>query len=247
VKANAQLARRFKWWWRGDDNSFVVTPKGATKRNERFIQDETITFQCGPAKITKADEMRADFHFWKNGYESAAHSYELVRRLKPKLKLPPYPSLNGSQRSELIARVGKSGFTYTMRETTKAYHDCLDDPKWSFPTQFNLRATDSALREAFEHFIQEQRNLKRISGPPEIPPKNTVSWRWLEVWDVNDRGGESLTPSEHSMKSRAIQRAKTVLDSVLEALKQAEQQKYSALKSRKPKQKREFAPRFFNP
>src|ERR1051325_2628407 len=120
VKPDPKMAKRFNWWWRDDDNSFVLTPKGSTEWNSRWDNDQTVILERFGAKITKYDEMHSHFIFWKGGFEKTAHTFELARRHNPKAKLPPWTELDGFQRSKLNEVFGTSGYVYVTRETTKA-------------------------------------------------------------------------------------------------------------------------------
>jgi hypothetical protein len=88
---------------------------------------------------------------------------------------------------------------------------------------FNLNATKSALRKCFEEFIIEER--KAGIKPAKLPRKNAISWRRLEVWDLNEIDGIALDNSEHSMKSEAKGRAKKLLPAIRAAIKDSEKAK----------------------
>lgn len=218
-------AKQFGWWWRDADNEFVITPKGGTSPNPVYRAggpaDSKILWEIHGAKMMVGEEKRAKFQFWKDGFESASHAYELVRRIHPELNLRPFPDLTALQQGGLKVAIGKSMHLYVTRQNSKPFNQLLNDPNYSHPIQFNLRASDSALMTAFSDYIKEQRAIKNISGKPEVPPKNSVSWKWIEVWDLSEKAGKALSNSEHSMKTRAKKRAEEIAPAVLEAIRTA--------------------------
>jgi len=218
IKATPQFAKRFKWWWRGL-SGVTLTGKGQTRREKRSAAPSPVAYSFD--HMTKGDVIRcelteADFHhaqafFWKSGTETAAHGYELVRRLHPSKATPPWPDLRADQQRHLRTALGRDQLYWIQRAGTRPYHEQYEDPDYTEPMQWNLRATDSALRTAFRKFIYSERRRKGLIDPKKtvrLPPKNSVSWRWLEVWDLHELAGQPLDSSGHGMMTSAERQKK---------------------------------------
>lgn len=185
----AQLAKRFQWWWREPSKEFVLLPNGQTR---------------------KPDEGQASF--WKDGIEDAAFKYELTRRHCREKKLPPWPELDHETHVRLWKTLGQSDEYWVVMFADKRAKDHTE------PVQFNLRATDSALLRAFERHIREQRVLWNIpAGAP--PRKNSPSWHWLEIWDEHERADLPAYNVARGLKAKAKARAEKVAPAVLSCLK----------------------------
>lgn len=197
----AQIKRHNWWWYSPEIIAFTVDGRGRTERTKHPVSQ-----------------------FWKDGRESAAFRYELVRRLDRDRKLPPWLQLDNYQTGQLKAALGESSFIWCSLQSTDSFHEACKNPTHTEPIQFNLLATDSALEKHFRQFIAEQRKLKKVQ-PAKLPRKNAISWRWLEVWDLNEVDQMALTPSLHNMKSRARSEAEKFKSKVFEALAAAAAEK----------------------
>jgi hypothetical protein len=204
------MAKKYDWWWRTDpDPEFTLLPTGQTRKNKHELS-----------------------LFWKDGYETAAHAYELVRRLCPEMNLPHWVKLNALQQRELKRVVGRSDISWVTSFSTKGCHELRGDPCRTLPIQFNLEASNTALRKAFEKFIAEERQRKGILGPKKRR-RNSVSWRWLEVWDMHEREGQALSNAEHGMKTKAKKAAVGYKERILATLQQVETNFFSRQKPQK--------------
>jgi hypothetical protein len=201
MTADHTLAAKYAWWWR-DNESFALKLNFQTERRK-----------------TNDTLLKARWFWWKDGTELAAYRYELVRRLRPEMRLRPWVEL-GIIQNILRKQIGDSTQYYLMQMP----NEDSDDPAYSCPMQFNLLASDTALEEAFILFIREQRKAKRISKP-KLPPKNSVSWRWPELWDMNDLEEIPLNNSQHGQKAKAKALAKDWESRVLAALAKIKLQK----------------------
>ncbi len=196
------LIKRHEWWWH-DATSFYL------KRNRRSGKWNGQT----EAKRGGDGYMEQRSASWKDGLEITAWRYELVRRLC-RSKLSPWTNLDHAQQQGLKQCIGESYLPslakLPMGEPQKSsaadFRQRLDDLDFTAAIQFNLRSADSELQWQFKEFIKAERKRKRISKPDKRP-RNTVSWRWLEVWDLSEREGRSLDSSASSMKVKAKREA----------------------------------------
>jgi hypothetical protein len=196
MKITPEQIQKHKWWWREANPAFTITPKGTTRQTDH------------PLGI-----------FWKDGTEMASYRYELVRRLE---KNPDsWMELSSDKIFALKARLSESSKYWVQKTGGEPEKIELENPHYTEPILFNLDCSDSMLVENFKEFIKEQRVIKRVKHPVIIR-KNAVSWRWLEVWDLNEFDQIPLNPSEHSMKSKAIKMAGEYKSEVERALKESE-------------------------
>jgi hypothetical protein len=198
MKPIDHLAKRCGWWWRTCPD-FRLTPKGQTRDNDT-----------------------PESHFWKAGIEHAAYAYELVRRLDRSIKTPAWPSLHPSIQMAVNGVVGRDQHYQIIRIKDHRPHEALDDPSYTQPAEFNLLASKSALERAFTAFIQRERRRKgMVTVKPELPPRNSPSWRWLEVWDASEVGRIPLGSSESAMLCRARKRATQLQPAIMGYVKAA--------------------------
>lgn len=125
------------------------------------------------------------------------------------------------------------------------------EPGWSEPSkpyQWDLLASDPELTKAFLRWINAQRREQGItesvfsersqSGKRKSHNKGNrhrkVSWRWLEVLDIQRFGTRSLTASERSIKSCAEAEALKWKPVFLAGLSQVAYRPGSALDSWEP-------------
>jgi hypothetical protein len=185
-EAEMPLAAKYDWWWRWSRYCKLL-PNFQTEINK------------------ETDESGAMGMFWKGGIENAAFIYELVRRLDRSRPMPPYEKIkNIFLTSALVKDLGKSQLYDLCKWSDKHYRELCDDPNYTIPIQFCLNASKTALEAAFKEFIASQREAKNFpESKVKLPRKNSYSWRWPEVWDMNELEGRVLGSSESTMKSRA--------------------------------------------
>jgi hypothetical protein len=189
----AQLIKK-DWWWRrgGPDWTF---------NHESFTTES-------PASDSKTG--------WKSGIERAAFFYELLRRHDRSLKLAPYPMLSAARKDDLIWILGDTLDKKAVRCSNTPI-DC--DPKiwdastWSelLPLQFDLKATNNAICIEVIALVNRHREAKKI-WPPEKSTKSNrpLSWRWVELHDIDFYGVRPLKDNERSSLTRARRLAKSV-------------------------------------
>lgn len=183
---------RHNWWWRLPHPSFTISEKGTTEPVAQIIYQTRYISN------------------WKDGLEIAAFRFELSRRLN-KRKFPlSWLEISNDDAFQLWALLGESSKYWVNKTGTDPKKIEAENPHYTEPILFNLDCSDSMLVESFEKFIAEQRILKKVRSA-KIIRKNSVSWRWLEVWDINAIDGVPLNPSMHSMKSKAIKEAEKYL------------------------------------
>lgn len=197
MKITPTQIKRHKWWWRLPQKGFTISDSGKTKGAKN-----------------------APGQWWKDGVEVAAFKYELFRRLDRANNPKTWLEVCGNAAVFLSKRIGQSVIPWPTWTGTDPKRLEKQNPTLTEPALFNLECSDSMLMNAFQDFISEQRRVKGVRKP-KILPKNTVSWKWLEVWDANEIDRVPLNNSEHSMKAKAQKKAKEVQNSVLIALNEA--------------------------
>lgn len=203
-----KLARKYDWWWR-DAGAFTLLPKGQS----RLL----------PKGQTPA-EFRGESLFWKGwGWENAIFAYELVRRAKPELNLPRWHELDPFQQSAVLHAVDWNDRAIIVWWTSElaALKALKDKPAdtFSLPLRWNLEVGTSTLLKKFKEIIEEERRCRKIK--PRQHRKNSVSWRWLEIWDIHKKEGLPLNNSESGMLSKAVKLSERLSATVLNALKSA--------------------------
>jgi hypothetical protein len=209
LKLTPVRIRRHKWWWRLSDNCFEIQENGTTKK--RDDKDRKLS---GFEKVY-GSLIKARWQWWKDGREIAAFRYELARRLDRKGMILSWPELKDMQ-SIMEKFLSESTIPWPISIGNHMIDDPL--PGNTEKAVFNLQCSDSMLEQSFRDFIAEQRILTGIKHP-KIIRKNSVSWKWLEVWDMNEIEGIPLNRSMHAMKSRAIKSAKQFKATVEKAMK----------------------------
>ncbi len=220
---DSDRAEAYGWWWR--------TPKTLGPK-------KLWTYYEKKGRTLKGDHYASTW-FWRRGRETAAHDYELVRRLKPDLQLPPWPKLDMYESQCLIKAIGKAH----VEEPWKISSDHCDtspvDPDFTWPIRFNLRATDSTIIKSFgaiiKTFLVGQRDIKKRQ--PEKHRRNPVSWRWVEIWDIDLHEQIVFSNSWSAQLSKAKKRAREVAPKVQSALTDAKKLK-ADLGFRVPKRQR---------
>lgn len=191
-----ELINRHKWWWRNPQPTFTISEKGTTTAVE-------------PVKS-----------FWKDGTEIAAYRYEIARRLCRDKHEKTWFEVSNLEAFAIRFIFAESTIYWPTICSTHPKKAEIENPRYAEPVLFNLECSDSMLLEAFKEFIAEQRRVKKVRLAKTIR-KNSVSWRWIEVWDLNEIDRVVLSPSEHSMKSKAINLSKNLQASLENALLKA--------------------------
>jgi hypothetical protein len=200
---------RHKWWWRLPQSLFTISEKGVTSGNHSF-----------KFKV-KGVEHSADVGlFWKGGLEIAAFRYEIARRLKRKELSQSWLEIPDVTAFSIRSLLAETTVYFPVTTGTDPKQVEEQNPNHTEPILFNLDCSDSMLEQSFRDFIAEQRVLTGIKHP-KIIRKNSVSWRWLEVWDLNEVDNVTLTPSEHSMKSKAVHLSENLQEKLIQALEHA--------------------------
>lgn len=135
--------------------------------------------------------------YWYYGADFAAYAYELARRADRKLELKEYPELSMDESFFLINIFGNG----KARKCDALYVTNLDPSQpiksrtgYSHPVIFRLDAPMNTLRQVFEKFIKEQREIGNIK--PRKSPGETSKrppWNYVELLDEVDLRGKRPT------------------------------------------------------
>ena len=117
----------------------------------------------------------AKFQEWQDVYLVAAYRYELVRRLFPSRKYPPFIKLNRSELEIIRSRLGFGRapvFIYSAMTAEYPSFARLPAGVW------NLEANDNTLKKLFMSLIGAERARRGVARAPTNQGNRNVSPNW---------------------------------------------------------------------
>jgi hypothetical protein len=150
-------------WWRKPNPVFTI----ATSKSGVFTK----------AKNLQAGVDRFGW-LWKDGVESAAHSYELIRR-HTKVTLPPFPELTKDEILFLKHLFPRGEIVWVYEHGGNI---CEFKAGHSIPTRWNLALPMHTLVTQFKQFIADSKQAQKITTSRCRASKGP-SWALVEVLD----------------------------------------------------------------
>ena len=219
---NEEYLKQNDWWWRrlvwGD---YQTDP---TKANAYHVLQPRMK-----DLVARGFRSNSEWKDWNEKTELCTYRYELARRFLSREESPPWPMLTVVQESFLLGALGE-------RKESLNVITCpiINNPEWSSPTlpwQWNLTASNKSLIARFMLYINEERRRnglpddrfkKRGKSYNEGNRNRGISWRGLELWDIQFYKIHALKNSnESSTVSRSKREAKQWSEPVKKVLSQA--------------------------
>jgi hypothetical protein len=210
------------WWWRRlvfghyQDNTKKPNPYHVLQPRMKDL-------------VAMGFRSNSEWKHWNEKTELCTYRYELARRFLSREETPPWPMLTVVQESFLLGALGE-------RKESLNVITCpiINNPEWSSPTlpwQWNLTASNKSLIARFMLYINEERRRnglpddvfkKRGKSYNEGNRNRGISWRGLELWDIQFHKIHALKNSnESSAVSRSKREAKQWSEPVKKVLSQA--------------------------
>lgn len=186
----------FCWWWN------VLNPAAwsVDKHDELWAYSNRFEKKWKRRQSLFAMEWSLQQHL------RSAFLHEMGRRVDPGyLWKLPYVQLTHEQRQELLQRRPVSEARFGDYE----FGNLEDTPKPGWTSfkgfSFNLNRNDESLMQALKRFIQVER--KKLGIPKPKPNQGRInrglSWRPVELMDLQKYRGRALNDAERSLVSKA--------------------------------------------
>jgi hypothetical protein len=196
------IGRKF-WWWRRANRDFTFDPTYSTTELKKTARND----------------------HWKRAGEIAAHHYELLRRHADAHGLKPFDNLPREEKTFLEELFGSEVYP-TIRSPDDGVMEIpqrpgasRDDTDWSDPIQLRLTARDGAIAVAIMRYVEHERKKQRIARPKREGTRfRSVSWRGIELLDLEKFGATDLSDNEKRTLRRAKVEAAKLYDRYQQAL-----------------------------
>ena len=214
IEFDRKATMEFCWWWNVFNPAawLASTPpprEWSPHDSETWLADEKSELWDYATQFDEKWKERTSLFAmeWSHQqHQRSAFLYEMGRRTDPRYRLKlPYVQLTPAQRLKLYRR-------WPVDETRLGHYefgDLEDNPKSGWTQfkglSFNLNRNDTSLMKEFKWFIQMGRiNLSIPNPKPNKGRKNRgLSWRPVELMDLQMHKGHVFTDAERSQVSKA--------------------------------------------
>lgn len=216
-----QWSHRFNWWWR----SVFVDAKTVGKDPQQWTEFSSLLnhLRTGNKPARRASGAPQEIQpspidgkllgLLNQERQRSAFLYELCKRIKGTYEFnKPWIELNEVQWQELENRWPATFQQHIIYEV----NFCNQAPikaGWTqrLPASWNMHLNDGTLTEYFRKFINSERARLNIPNPRQHAgrPLRPISWRPIELLDIDAHKLQQLSPAQHSQISKAKKLWKT--------------------------------------
>jgi hypothetical protein len=206
-----QYAERFNWWWRG---VFVNVSGNALDSwlelnalvPARLFEEAGVPPPASPPKAKQGCGLGFLFAAMNKPKERSAFLYELKKRIDDKYEFKKsWIELTEGQRKTLEERWPDTRDRVDYEVSSSFHKESKHGFTHYLNASWNLRLNDHTLMQAFQRFIKSERLRLGIKNPKQHAgrPTRPLSWRPIELLDLQIHHVRVLNTSEHSQISKA--------------------------------------------